>query len=251
MGTLSNQGGQSKLNVNSKHKLDDFPYLDVAAIFSLAVMPDLVNSFMASTSTGGTTSTLNPLLYLLIVRSVQVSLPILLIMKLRNVDWQRYGFRGFRPIGDILVAVGLAAIGYIAYYVCACSLLLAGFDFSTDTDALPRMTQDAHFSVGALCLVFVSSCANGFAEELAIRSYLITRLNELSGSKIVAAIVTTTLFAAYHSYQGRYGIVSAMAIGSVFAIYFITAKRFWPIAIAHAILDFIPLTMLLTHVEAQ
>lgn len=229
----------------AKPKLGLSSHFDVAAVFCLAVLPDLVRSFMATNSAGATTSSLDSLLWLLIVRSLQVSLPILVILKLRSVKWSDYGFLGFRPVWDTLVALGLVLAGYVAYYLLALSLLLIGFDFSADANALPGMMQEAQISVFSVLLVFAASCANGFAEELAIRSYLITRLGELTGSTMLAVVTTTILFAAYHSYQGRYGIVSALAVGSVFAIYFVTAKRFWPIAMAHAMMDFIPLVLML------
>jgi len=222
-------------------------YFDVAAVFSLAVLPDLVRSFLITNSTGSAVSSFNLLLFLIIVRSLQVSIPILLIMKLRNVNWCDYGFLRVRFFWDILTALGLTALGYIAYYILAYALLLIGFDFSADANALPGMTQDAQLGIWSVLLVIVASFANGFAEELAIRSYLITRLNDLIGSPAFAAFITTILFAAYHSYQGRYGIVSALAVGAVFAIYFLKVKRFWPIVLAHAIMDFIPLVLILNH----
>ena len=86
--------------------------------------------------------------------------------------------------------------------------------------------------------------ANGLAEELAIRSYLLTRLSEIIGSKAAAVILTSVLFAAYHSYQGRYGVLAAVMAGLVFGTYFAKTNRFWPIFIAHFIMDALPLTLI-------
>ena len=166
-------------------------------------------------------------------------------MKLRNVRWSDYGFVRFRLVRDPLAAMGVASLGYVTYYLLVIGLHFVGFDFSGDTNALQSMTQDAQLRIGAVSLVVLASCANGFAEEIAMRSYLLVRIGELSGSNKCAALLTTLLFAAYHSYQGRYGIVSALAIGSVFAGYFVITKRFWPLAMAHALLDIIGLVAIL------
>ena len=224
---------------------------DVLAVFSLAVLPDLLHSFMATNfistnSSDAGSSSINSFLILLIVRSLQVSLPILLVLKLRNVRWSDYGFVKFRPLLDPLVAIGIAVLGYVTYYLYAYGLLFAGVDFSGDANAIGGMTQNAQLGIGTIALVVLSSCANGFAEEIAMRSYLLVRIGELCGSIVVAAVLTTILFAAYHSYQGRYGIVSALAIGAVFATYFVVTKRFWPVAIAHALMDIVGLAALLT-----
>jgi len=85
---------------------------------------------------------------------------------------------------------------------------------------------------------------------LAMRSYLIPRITDLSGSSAFAIVLTSALFASYHSYQGQYGVISAFAIGIVLAIYFSKAKRFWPIVIAHFFMDAIPLAMIASNGSA-
>jgi membrane protease YdiL (CAAX protease family) len=230
-------------------KAHHFEAIDVLAVFCLAVLPDLANSFLVPTSPGAGSAALIDLLLLLIVRSFQVSVPILLILKLRNANWADYGVVKFRPLRDPLEAVGITVLGYVALTVLVNGLLMLRFDFATEHGVLPGTTVDTEFGLGVLALVVVASCANGFAEELAMRSYLLVRICELSGSKWGAAILITALFAAYHSYQGRYGIVSAVALGGVFAAYFIKTKRLWPIAIAHALVDVMGLLQFLTQSE--
>lgn len=218
-----------------------FEAFDVLAVFCLAVLPDLANSFLVPSAPSTGSVALIDLLLLLIVRSFQVSVPILLILKLRKVRWADYGVVKFRPVLDPLEALGITVLGYVALTVLVNGLLMLRFDLAAEYGTLPGTTADTEFGLGVFALVVVASCANGFAEELAMRSYLLVRICELSGSKWVAAILTTALFAAYHSYQGRYGIVSAAALGAVFAAYFIKTKRLWPVAIAHALIDVVGL----------
>lgn len=178
---------------------------------------------------------------LLVFRSLQVSVPILLIMHLRKIRWADYGFVPLRPVRDNLVAM---ALGYFAYYVASLGLYYVGQDYTADPDALPRMTTGASLTIVTMALILVASIANGFAEELAMRAYLIPRLTELFGSTAVAVVSTSVLFASYHIYQGRYGFISALAIGLVLGTYFAITRRFWPIATAHILMDAIPLTMI-------
>ena len=195
------------------------------------------------------TYTFTQLLVLLIARSLQVSIPILLIMRLRNVRWADYGFVSFRPARDVLVGIGLTLLGYFSYYAVATLLYNLGVDFSGDYDAIPQITTEARISLVTIFLIMAASVANGFAEELAMRSYLLTRLAELVGSSVVAVLVTSVVFAAYHSYQGRYGVISTLMIGLVLGAYFAKTRRFWPVMIAHFIMDALPLTMIVAAAE--
>ena len=214
------------------------------------MLPDLVRSvIVVSNSSLAVSYTFTELLLLLITRSLQVALPILFIMRLRNVSWPDYGFVSVRPWQDPLTAVALTFICYFGYYAVAYSLLFFGFDFSGDYNGIPEMTNEASLSLGMYVLILLASAANGFAEELAMRSYLLVRLSELTGSKAVAVISTSILFAAYHCYQGRLGVISALIIGLILGTYFSKTKRFWPIAITHFIMDALPLTLIAASAE--
>ena len=191
----------------------------------------------------------NQLLVLLVARSIQVSLPILLIMQLRNVCWADYGFVSFRPLKDAAIALGLTVLCYFANYALVILLYNLGLDYSGDSNAIPRMTTEASISLASILLIMAASAANGFCEELAMRSYLITRLSELYGSKVVAVAATSVFFAAYHIYQGRYGVIFALVVGLILGTYFARTKRFWPIAIAHFLMDAYPLSLIAAYSE--
>jgi membrane protease YdiL (CAAX protease family) len=86
-------------------------------------------------------------------------------------------------------------------------------------------------------LFIVAQLANGFAEELVMRGYLIPRFEDLFGSTGKALVLSSVLFASYHLYQGLYGAGSALVMGLVFGVAFIAMRRLWPIAAAHALLN--------------
>ena len=116
-----------------------------------------------------------------------------------------------------------------------------GPNFQVMSEAGQAMIRDmSPPSTIALPVIVASGLANGFAEELAMRAYFIPRLVQLSGSRTVAVLLTSVVFALYHLYQGPVGAVHAFSIGLVFGIYFVTARRFWPVALAHAAMDVIP-----------
>ena len=221
------------------------PWMDVIAIFCLAVLPHIARSlFMVLFPAAQATPSLNQLLAILIVGSLQISVPILLIMHLRKVRWADHGFVSFSPDKDILIAFGLTAASYIAYYVAVAGLFFFEQNYTSDANPFRTMSTEGASPYVTLILIFSASIANGFTEELAMRAYLIPRLSKLTGSDAVAVILTSALFAIYHMYQGRYGIISALLIGLIFGSYFVRTKRFWPIALAHIFMDIIPLAML-------
>jgi membrane protease YdiL (CAAX protease family) len=86
-------------------------------------------------------------------------------------------------------------------------------------------------------VLVVLSLSIGFSEELAMRGYLIPRFEKLLGSTTSSVLVSTTLFASYHLYQGLEGTAGVFVIGLVFGIAFCWTRRLWPIVIAHAMAD--------------
>lgn len=88
----------------------------------------------------------------------------------------------------------------------------------------------------------IASLAVGFTEELLFRGYILTRWQGFSGSLVQAVIVSSILFGIGHAYQGLAGVVSTTAVGLAFGLVFIYLRRLWPVALAHALLDFIALS---------
>ena len=215
--------------------------LDLVAVFCVAVLPDLVRSlFVLTESVQVAGYSFSYLHCALVVRSLQVSLPILLIMHLKNVDWREHGFTPVRLLRDPVTAIGLVAVSYVAYVFAYIVLACFGADFQVGSEAMQGMIREmSPSSIVAIPVMLASSLANGFSEELALRSYFIPRLLQLSGSRTVAVLATSSLFSFYHLYQGPLGAVSVFLVGLVFGTYFVTARRFWPIAVAHAALDVI------------
>lgn len=89
-------------------------------------------------------------------------------------------------------------------------------------------------------VVAVGSCLNGFGEEVVMRAVLQTRLERLMRSAVAAIGVTAALFALYHAHYGPAGAVQLLFFGLAVGIVFRLGKCLWPVAIAHALSDFVP-----------
>jgi len=81
--------------------------------------------------------------------------------------------------------------------------------------------------------------ANSFGEELTMRSFLIVRLTQLLKSPILAVILTSSMFAAYHLYQGVGPAFGVLFVGLVFGTYFAFSRRIAPLLIAHTIMNLV------------
>lgn len=90
-------------------------------------------------------------------------------------------------------------------------------------------------------LVAVASCLNGFGEEVVMRAVLQTRLERLMRSAPSAIMLTSLLFALYHAYYGVTGAVLCWLTGLGLGIAFRLGKCLWPVAVAHAMQDFVPM----------
>ncbi len=208
-------------------------WIEVFAVLALAYVMALFSAITAIT--GWLPEHRSPFTYhmaYLIVRSLQVAAPVLVIMALCGDSWQTFGIVRPRWIID---ALGACAIWLVA-------MMARQFVMSF----LPRSmlgglasVHAAHFAgsegIAGFLLLLVACGAGGFAEELVMRAYLIPRLERLLSSTWFAVVVTTTLFASYHIYQGTAGTISAAASGLVYAIAFCWSRRLWPVCLAHAL----------------
>jgi membrane protease YdiL (CAAX protease family) len=227
---------ESTIDAGSSWPSDGYLWLEVFAVLCLAVLPDLFSAVAAFVVPRGRGI---PLVYgqvHLIVRSLQVSVPLLLILKLNKEPWRRFGIVRFSWFADVAYGVAIWLCMLVAEYAV---IVLVPPSVLTSIPGAEGLgwVKPAGYPYGLLLLV--GSLANGFAEEFVMRGYLLTRLEHLLGSTRLAVLASTLLFAGYHVYQGAGGVIMAAAVGLVLAIVFCLQRRLWPICIAHAIADFL------------
>jgi uncharacterized protein len=142
----------------------------------------------------------------------------------------RIGLAGFGWRADLgggialAVLIGLPGLG----------LYLAARALHLNASVIPSSLSDTWWRVPMLLLV---AFANGWAEEIIVVGYLLTRLEELGVRAPVALVWSSLLRGAYHLYQGFGAGLGNIAMGLVFGYAWQRTGRLWPLVIAHGIID--------------
>ena len=131
---------------------------------------------------------------------------------------------------DVLGGLGLAAlIGLpgLGLYVAARALGLSAH-------VEPAELYDTWWRIPVL---IVTAFANGWAEEVIVVAFLLTRLRQLRVNPVAALLASSLLRGAYHLYQGFSAGLGNIVMGLVFAYVWQRTGRLWPLIIAHGIID--------------
>ena len=140
------------------------------------------------------------------------------------------GLGRFRWRPDVLGGMGLAAligIPGLIFYLAARTL---GMNAEVEPSAL-------HSSWWRIPVLILAAFANGFAEEVVVVGYLITRLRQLGLTQSKAVLASSVLRGAYHLYQGFGAGLGNVVMGLVFGYAWCRTGRLWPLVIAHGIID--------------
>ena len=134
----------------------------------------------------------------------------------------------WRP--DLLGGLGLAALigvpGLALYQIAR----ILGMNASVE----PAELYDTWWRIPVLLLV---AFANGWAEEVIVVGFLLTRLRQLRVSPVAAVILSSVLRGLYHLYQGFGAGLGNLAMGLVFGYVYVRTGRLWPLIVAHALVD--------------
>jgi len=140
------------------------------------------------------------------------------------------GVRRFRWRADILGGLGLAALIGIP----GLGLYLAARALGISAEVVPTELTDTWWRIPVLVL---AAFANGWAEEVVVVGYLVTRLDELGVGSRTAIVWSSLLRGAYHLYQGFGAGLGNIAMGLVFGAVWRRSGRLWPLVIAHGVID--------------
>ena len=146
---------------------------------------------------------------------------------------------------DALGGLGLAAligIPGLALYLVA---RMVGMNAQVEPSAL-------HNSWWRIPLLVLAAFANGFAEEVIVVGYLITRLRQLGWTQRKAVLASGVLRGVYHLYQGFGAGLGNLVMGVVFGYAWSRSGRLWPLVIAHGLIDsvaFVGYVLLAGHVS--
>jgi uncharacterized protein len=131
---------------------------------------------------------------------------------------------------DLGGGIGLAAlIGLpgLALYLAARALHL-------NASVIPSSLSDTWWRIPMLVLV---AFANGWAEEIIVVGYLLTRLKQLGVGSRAALLWSSLLRGSYHLYQGFGAGLGNVVMGLVFGYAWQRTGRLWPLVIAHGLID--------------
>jgi membrane protease YdiL (CAAX protease family) len=86
----------------------------------------------------------------------------------------------------------------------------------------------------------------GVTEEVLVRGYAQTRLEQLGLPGAVVVLAPTALWSVLHVYQGLAAVAIIFGLGLLWSIYFQRTRRLWPLVVAHILYDLIGLIWILT-----
>jgi membrane protease YdiL (CAAX protease family) len=140
------------------------------------------------------------------------------------------GLNRFRWRPDLLGGVGLAALIGLP----GLGLYLGARALHMNASVIPSGLGDTWWRVPMLVL---TAFADGWAEEVIVVGYLLTRLNQLGVGPRAAVVWSSMLRGAYHLYQGFGAGLGNIVMGLVFGYAWQRTGRLWPLVIAHGLID--------------
>jgi membrane protease YdiL (CAAX protease family) len=142
----------------------------------------------------------------------------------------RIGLGRFRLRGDLFGGVGLAAL----IGVPGLGLYLLARSLGLNAAVIPAALNDTWWRAPMLAVI---AFANGWAEEVIVVGYLLTRLRQLRVHPTVALVCSALLRGTYHLYQGFGAGLGNVAMGLVFGYVWQRTGRLWPLIVAHGLID--------------
>ncbi|MGC2655359.1 MAG: type II CAAX endopeptidase family protein [Mycobacterium sp.] len=142
----------------------------------------------------------------------------------------RIGLGRFQWRFDLLGGFGLAA----AIGLPGLALYVAARHFGLNASVIPSSLRDTWWR---LPMLVVTAFASGWAEEVIVVGYLLTRLRQLRIGSSLALGCSSVLRGAYHLYQGFGAGLGNVVMGLVFGYAWRRRGRLWPLVIAHGLID--------------
>lgn len=161
---------------------------------------------------------------------VPVALALFLLSAHGRSAVRRIGLDAARPLRDLGIGVGLAAvIGIPGLGLYALGRML-GITVQVQASAL----NAAWWTIPVLVL---AALQNALLEEVVAVAYLMERLRDLRWRTPLILAASALLRGSYHLYQGFGPFIGNAVMGLVFAEYYRRRRRVLPLVVAHMLLD--------------
>jgi CAAX protease family protein len=178
-----------------------------------------------------------------IVRSVGCIALVLFIIWRSHDAPALFGIAKIRVVPDLIGGVGIWALIWLAVHVLW--LILPTIIGRLHYLALLQNTFHSDFvapsGIGGYAVLMAFSLANALSEEIVMRSYLISRLEELLDSGFMAVLLSTVTYACYHGYQGTAAVLAIAISGLISGMIFRKFRRLGMLVVAHTLQDIIAL----------
>ncbi len=172
------------------------------------------------------------------------ALPLVLLTH-SGISLRAVGLSRDRPGRQVWWAVALTAVIGIPGLALYLGAFAAGFNLEVSASGLGETWWRP-------IVLILAAFGNGAAEEILVVGYLLVRLRQLGVPPAVALAATALLRGSYHLYQGFGGGLGNLAMGVVFALWWMRTRRLWPLVLAHFLLDvfaFVGYAVLAPHVS--
>jgi uncharacterized protein len=218
--------------------------LELGLVLVLAFAPSVLGLLFLALGPQGTAPAQTQVLPSLISIVIELFLswsPVLVIgfLLARNREgWAGIGLTRFSA-GDL----GMGAVLWVASFILVLVLAqLFQYFGQREVDFLP---EGLPLWFRALQAVLIAVTA-GVTEEIVVRGYAQTRLEQLRAPAAVILLVPTALWAVLHVYQGLGAALTIFGLGLMYAWYFQRTRRLWPLILAHILFDMTQLVLILT-----
>lgn len=212
---------------------------DIAAVIVLVPLCAVGAGILVGLFSSGTPN----LAVALFVQALLVLGGVYLLLVSREQGFERIGLRApeRRDVGRALIVL-LAGFGVNVLLTLAIVVLspetleehIAGLE-----SLAVGLTDDT-----PLAAIFALLLLVGFYEEIVARGLLLTRARQLVGGFWPPALISATLFALGHFYQGLYGVVQTALFGLVLAVFTLRWGTLWPAILAHAAINMLSVLQL-------
>jgi membrane protease YdiL (CAAX protease family) len=133
------------------------------------------------------------------------------------------------------------ALGFASFWlVVLLSLVFSQFG-TRSVDFLPTGLPLWFRAIDALTIAVTA----GVTEEVVVRGYAQTRLEQLALPTAVVVLLPTALWGILHLYEGAGAALTIFCLGLMYAVYFNLTRRLWPLVLAHGLFDLTQLVLLL------
>ena len=217
--------------------------LELGLVLVLAFAPSVLGLLFLALGPQGTAPAQTQVLPSLISIVIELFLswsPVLVIgfLLARNREgWAGIGLTRFRG-GDL----GMGLILWVASFVLVLVLAqLFQYFGQREVDFLPEGLPLWFRSVQAVLIAVTA----GVTEEIVVRGYAQTRLEQLRAPTAVIILLPTALWGVLHAYQGAGAALTIFGLGLMYAWYFQRTRRLWPLILAHILFDATQLVFIL------